>query len=208
MIKSVKVFLTSSINGNFAFNGSYHDNKTLSMPMSIKDSMEVTIKIQLTINGKFYATGPWYGVLAKICHTTFVKGSGSWSYNWSMRKPDSANRSTSNNAAMHIRGYSRLARVSDWGFSNLYSLADRSIAESRTISRVIHAAVTMVKGSISKCWLFVRISVLGQLRALFPLVASACLNNASFSRYLWHYFHFRVSFYGKTVYLEIEKKDR
>ena len=23
--------------------------------------MEVTIKIQLTINGKFYATGPWSG---------------------------------------------------------------------------------------------------------------------------------------------------
>ena len=23
--------------------------------------MEVTIKIQLTINGKFYATGPWFG---------------------------------------------------------------------------------------------------------------------------------------------------
>ena len=42
----------------------------------------------------------------------------------------------------------------------------------------------MVKGSISKFLLFVRISVLGKLRALFPLVASACLNNASFSRYL------------------------
>ena len=43
----------------------------------------------------------------------------------------------------------------------------------------------MAKGSISKLWLFVRISALGKLRALFPLVASACLNNASFPRYLW-----------------------
>ena len=66
----------------------------------------------------------------------------------------------------------------------------------------------MAKGSISKLWLFVRISALGKLRALFPLVASACLNNASFPRYLWPFCHFFVSFYGKTVYLEIEKKDR
>ena len=84
-----------------------------------------------------------------------------------------------------------------------HSLAGRSPA--------LHAVPCgrhMAKGSISKLWLFVRISALGKLRALFPLVASACLNNASFPRYLWPFCHFFVSFYGKTVYLEIEKKDR
>ena len=39
-----------TINGNFAFNRNYHGNKT-PYPISIKDSMEVTIKIQLTIKG-------------------------------------------------------------------------------------------------------------------------------------------------------------
>ena len=46
---------TCHYNGNFAFNGNYHGNKT-PYPISINDSMEVTIKIQPTINGKFYAT--------------------------------------------------------------------------------------------------------------------------------------------------------
>ena len=35
-----------------------HGNMT-TLPISIKDSMEVTIKSKVTINGKFYATGPW-----------------------------------------------------------------------------------------------------------------------------------------------------
>ena len=59
--------------------------------------------------------------------------------------------------------------------------------------RLLHGR-HMAKGSISKLWLFVRISALGKLRALFPLVASACLNNASFPRYLWPFCHFFVTF--------------
>ena len=38
-----------TINGNFAFNVHYHGNKA-PQPISIKDSMEVTINIQLTSN--------------------------------------------------------------------------------------------------------------------------------------------------------------
>ena len=63
----------------------------------------------------------------------------------------------------------------------------------------VQAGRHMVKGSISKFWLFVRISVLGKLRALFTLVASACLNNASFFEISLIFCHFWVSFYGKTV---------
>ena len=51
-------------------NGNYHGNKVL-QPINVKNSMEVTIDIKVTIDDKFYPTGPRC-VLRRANFTSFI----------------------------------------------------------------------------------------------------------------------------------------